>query len=177
MRLLLLSLLACTSPLFCSCVNIAGIANAAIRLATVKAIFSCIPEGTRIDTPAGTQLIESLQPGDKVIGYEGETVTILQKHSYAEDPAPERFRQIAFTNGSTVDLCDSHRIAGIQAKELVPGTNLYGLTVETVKIYGGVVRSYDLLTTDSGYRISGVPVNSMIEEMVRAARDGTIQNR
>ena len=177
MRLLLLFFLACTSTLFCSCANIAGIANAAIRLGTVKVIFSCIPEGTRIDTPAGTQLIESLQPGDKVIGYEGEAVTIIQKHSYAEDPAPKRFRRIAFTNGSTVDLCDRHRIAGIQAKELAPGTNLDGLTVDTVESYGGVGRSYDLLTTDSGYRISGVPVNSMIEEMLRAARDGTIQNR
>ena len=155
----------------------AGIVNAAFKLSTVKLIFSCIPEGTRIDTPTGTQLIESLQPGDKVIGYEGKAVTILQKHSYAEDPEPKRFRRIAFTNGSIIDLCDRHRIAGIQAKELVPGTNLDGLTVETVKIYGGVVRSYDLLTTDNGYRISGVPVNSMIEEMVKAARDGTIQNR
>lgn len=177
MRLLLLSLLTLSSILFCGCANIAGIANAAIRLGTIKVIFSCIPEGTRIDTPAGTQLIESLQPGDIVIGYEGNSVTILQKHSYAEDPASKRFRRIAFTNGSTIDLCDRHRIAGIQAKELVPGSSLGNLTVENVKIYGGVVRSYDLLTTDNGYRISGVPVNSMIEEMVKAARDGTIQSR
>ena len=33
------------------------------------------------------------------------------------------------------------------------------------------MRSYDLLTTDSGYRISGIPVNSMIEEMVNTARN------
>ncbi|MFP6872576.1 MAG: hypothetical protein VCA55_03620, partial [Verrucomicrobiales bacterium] len=114
---------------------------------------------------------------DKVIGYEGKAVAILQKHSYAEDPVPKRFLRIEFGNGAVVNICDRHRIAGIQAKALVPGTSVGGLTVETVRNYGGVVRSYDLLTTDSGYRISGVPVNSMIEEMARAARDGTIQNR
>ena len=33
----------------------------------------------------------------------------------------------------------------------------------------GETHSYDLLTEDAGYRINGVPVNSMIEEMVAAA--------
>ena len=42
---------------------------------------------------------------------------------------------------------------------------------EVVEKYGGVQRSYDLLTTDRGYRINGVPVNSMIEEMLDAARN------
>ena len=34
-----------------------------------------------------------------------------------------------------------------------------------IKWYDGVKRSYDLLTEDKGYRISGLPVDSMIEEM------------
>jgi hypothetical protein len=33
----------------------------------------------------------------------------------------------------------------------------------------GIKRSYDLLTEDEGYRIDGIPVNSMIEEMHAAA--------
>jgi len=177
MRLFLLSSLAFSSILLCGCAKITGIANAAIRLGTVKVIFSCIPEGTPIDTPKGTQPIESLQPGDRVIGYEGQSVAILQKHSYAENPEPKRFCRIKFTNGSVVTLCDMHRIAGIQARKLVPGTDLGNLTVESIKNYGGVIRSYDLLTTDSGYRISGVPVNSMIEEMAISARSGTIKER
>ena len=170
MRFALLPLIALATILSCGCTNVAGIANAAIRLGTVKVIFSCIPEGTRIDTPQGTRPIESLQPGESVIGYDGHTVPILQKHCYAEDPAPERFRRIMFNNGSAVNLCDLHRIGGIKAMDIAPGTKLFGLTVESIEKYGGVMRSYDLLTTDRGYRISGIPVNSMIDEMLNAAR-------
>lgn len=173
MRLVLLSLLASLSILSCGCANIAGIANAAVRLGTIKVIFSCIPEGTRIDTPQGARPIESLQPGETVIGYDGKAVPILQKHCYAEDPAPERFRRIMFSNGSVINLCDRHRIGGIKAMDIAPGTQLFGLRVASVEKYGGVMRSYDLLTTDSGYRISGIPVNSMIEEMVNASRNTT----
>ena len=171
MRLALLSLIACSTILSCGCTNVAGIANAAVRLGSIKMIFSCIPEGTHIDTPQGARAIESLQPGETVIGYDGKAVPVLQKHCYAEDPAPERFRRITFDNGSVINLCDSHRIAGVKAMNIAPGSNLFGLGVVSIEKYGGVVRSYDLLTTDSGYRISGIPVNSMIEEMVNTARN------
>ncbi len=35
--------------------------------------------------------------------------------------------------------------------------------------FGGVERSYDLLTGDEGYQMAGVSVNSMIQEMVEFA--------
>lgn len=171
MRLALIALIALSAILSCGCTNVAGIANAAVRLGTIKVIFSCIPEGTRIDTPQGSRTIESLQPGESVIGYDGKAVSILQKHCYAEDPSPERFRKVTFDNGSVINLCDRHRIAGIKAMDITPGSHVFGLRIASVEKYGGVVRSYDLLTTDSGYRISGIPVNSMIEEMVDTARN------
>lgn len=34
-----------------------------------------------------------------------------------------------------------------------------------IESLGGVSRSFDLLTEDAGYRIAGIPVNSMISEM------------
>ena len=55
--------------------------------------------------------------------------------------------------------------------DIEAGNNLFGSRVTNVEKYGGVQRSYDLLTTDRGYRINGVPVNSMIEEMLDAARN------
>ncbi|MCP4848044.1 MAG: hypothetical protein GY899_08880 [Verrucomicrobiaceae bacterium] len=173
MRFALLSLIALSTILSCGCTNIAGIANAAVKYATIKMIFSCIPEGTRIDTPQGARPIESLQPGESVIGYDGNAVPILQKHCYSENPAAQRFRRIVLSNGSTINLCDLHRIGGIKAMDISPGKELFGLTVERVEKYGGVMRSYDLLTTDSGYRISGIPVNSMIDEMANATRNST----
>ena len=37
------------------------------------------------------------------------------------------------------------------------------------EIYGGVEFSYDLVTEDIGYRMNGVPVNSMVQEMAELA--------
>jgi hypothetical protein len=140
-------------------------------LGIAKIMYACIPEGVEIDTPDGTCAIEELRAGDLVIGFSGEPVRVLQKHSYAEDPLPSRFFRIAFSNGAVVQLCDSHRIAGIRARELSAGVNIGGTSVKTIETYGGVERSYDLLTEDEGYRVQGIPVNSMIEEMHRAAQD------
>ena len=170
-RLALLTSIVISCILSSSCKRITGIANAAVRYGTIKAIFSCIPEGTQIDTPEGPRPIESLQAGEHVIGYDGKTVSVLQKHCYAENPIPERFRKITFENGAVVNLCDRHRIAGIKAMDIEAGNNLFGSRVTSVEKYGGVQRSYDLLTTDRGYRINGVPVNSMIEEMLDASRN------
>jgi len=144
----------------------------AISMIPVKLIFSCIPEGTAIDTPDGPKPIETLRPGDEVIGFSGKPVRIMQMHGYIEDPAGERFHEITFDNGAVVRLCDMHRIDGVRANRVMPGAQLGGQTVKFVTIYGGVERSYDLLTEDDGYRISGIPVNSMIEEMIEAAQNG-----
>ena len=82
----------------------------------------------------------------------------LQKHEYLEDPTKERFYEVEFNNGSKVNVCDMHKIKCIAAKDITED-------VLNKKVYGGVEFSYDLLTEDLGYRIDGVPVNSMIEEM------------
>lgn len=138
-------------------------------LGIAKMVFACIPEGTRIDTPEGSCAIQDLRAGDLVVGFSGKSVRILQIHAYIENPLPQRFYRIAFSNGSVVDLCDTHRIEGIRARELRPGMRLAGTSVQSTETYSGVTRSYDLLTEDKGYRIQGIPVNSMIEEMHRAA--------
>ncbi|MEM7697046.1 MAG: Hint domain-containing protein [Verrucomicrobiota bacterium] len=147
----------------------------AIALAPIKIMFACLPEGTFIDTPAGPQPVETLRAGDTVIGYDGEEVVIQQVHGYLEDPE-ETFYEIGFSNGGKVDLCGMHRIGGIRAQDLTPGDTLEVqgevFTVSSLRTYTEVQRSYDLLTTDAGYQIGGIPVNSMIVEMYEAGQTG-----
>ena len=64
-----------------------------------------------------------------------------------------------------------HRIEGVRAKDHEVDETLAGeKTINDIARFGGVTRSYDLLTEDAGYRMAGVPVNSMIEELVEVAR-------
>ena len=109
----------------------------------------------------GLFAIEDIKPGDVVIGYNGAPVKVLQKHEYLEDPSKNRFYKVKFNNGSIVDLCDMHRIKGERAKDITKD-------IASKEVYGGVEFSYDLLTEDMGYRIDGIPVNSMIEEIATA---------
>ena len=125
---------------------------------TAKIYFSCVPQGIKIDTIDGKINIEDIKPGDVVMGYNGNPVKVLQKHEYLEDPTKERFYEVAFNDGSKVNVCDMHKIKCIAAKDITED-------VLNKKVYGGVEFSYDLLTEDLGYRIDGIPVNSMIEEM------------
>lgn len=147
-----------------------GVVNGPSILQIAKFFYACIPEGTTVDTPDGSRPIEEIQAGELVIGFSGQPVRVLQKHSYAEDPEVPRFHRVEFSNGALVDLCDMHRVSGVRSRYLRPGMVVAGLTVLSSSSFGGVKRSYDLLTEDAGYRIQGVPVNSMIEEMVRATR-------
>lgn len=149
----------------------ASVLPVAAGLLPTKLIFGCIPEGTLIDTPDGPLPIELISPGASVIGFEGHPVRVLQKHGYAEDSTAKRFLRIAFENGGIVQLCDMHRLDGIRAKDLSPGYRVADQIVESIQFFDGVERSYDLLTEDAGYRISGFPVNSMIEEMIAASND------
>tara|TARA_R100001443_G_scaffold2831_1_gene9331 strand:- start:10290 stop:11807 length:1518 start_codon:yes stop_codon:yes gene_type:complete len=123
-----------------------------------KSVTVCVPKGINIDTVNGSMAIENVKPGDIVIGYNGEPTKVLQKHEYLEDPARERFYKVEFDDGAIVDVCDMHRIKGERAMDITEG-------VKSKEAYSGVEFSYDLLTEDSGYRIDGVPVNSMIPEM------------
>lgn len=131
----------------------------------MKLQFGCLPEGTMIDTPDGPVQVEQLQTGDRVIGYEGRVVVVRQLHQYQEDAAETRHLKVVFEGGAVVQLSPQHRIGGIPAKDLKPGDRVGKSVVASVQPLGGVSRSFDLLTDDAGYRIQGIPVNSMIREM------------
>ena len=135
-----------------------------VSTAITKITKKCIPKGTYIDTLEKPILIENLKPGDIVIGYDGAPVKVLQKHEYLEDPKSKRFYEVTIKDGDIkrkVNCCDQHRICGIKAIDLKENENI------KIKIYNGVKFSYDLLTEDIGYRINGVPVNTMIPEMMK----------
>ena len=133
---------------------------------STKVLFKCIPEGELIDTPEGQVAIEDIRSGDSVIGFSGEPVKVVIKHEYAENPDAERFHRFYLDNGKNFSVCDMHRIEGERSKHYNVGNSFKGgEVVEAIKVYGGVTRSYDLLTEDIGYRMSGVAVNSMIEEL------------
>jgi hypothetical protein len=146
-------------------------AKLAVPAAATKLTFACLPEGTPVDTPEGPVPIERLLPGEQVVGFDGAPVRILQVHAYAEDPAVG-FLAVEFEDGARVTLCGMHRIDGVRARELAVGEEVAGRRIARIVRRHGVERSYDLLTEDAGYRIAGVPVNSMIEEMAAAARTG-----
>jgi hypothetical protein len=149
------------------CGLVRDVVRSALPLAAVKFRFSCIPEHTLIDTPRGSRPIEELKPGNLVVGYAGQPVKILQKHAYLEDQEAV-FLRIEFEDGAEIDLCEKHRVAGVPAGSLHIGQRLEQRVVKKITCHRGVCRSYDLLTEDEGYRIQGVPVNSMIEEMYAA---------
>lgn len=131
-----------------------------------KVFMACIPGGELIDTPEGQVAIEDIRSGDSVIGFSGEPVKVLIKHEYAENPEAERFHRFYLDNGKDFSVCDMHRIEGERSMDYNVGNSFKGgEVVEAIAVYGGVTRSYDLLTEDIGYRMSGVAVNSMIEEL------------
>jgi hypothetical protein len=152
--------------------NISGMIGSiggGVATAAAKAMFFCIPKGVKIDTPNGSIEIEKLNTGDEVIGYDGSIVNINQKHEYKENPKAKRFLEITFNDNSTIDLCDMHRIEDKRSKEYKVGDTINNKVITNIKLYDGIETSYDLLTSDKGYRISGISVNSMIEEMMFTA--------
>lgn len=150
-------------PLLPSC-NLIG---SALGLGLAKLRFGCIPEGTSIDTPHGPIRIEQLKTGDAVIGFDGQPTAITQIHQYRENPNSSHYLTIHFSNGSIVSASPRHRIDGIPAENLRIGDTSGSQTVTQIQSKYHVSRSFDLLTEkDTGYRISGIPVNSMIEEML-----------
>lgn len=153
------------------CGPILQLVGTAMPLAAAKLPFACLAEGTMVDTPSGPRRIERLQAGDWVAGYSGSPVRILQKHCYLED-STTLFLRIGFDDGAAVELCGMHRLAGIRAHKLLLGQTLAGRKITAISSRSGVTRSFDLLTEDAGYRIDGLPVNSMIEELHAAAARG-----
>ncbi|MEM9280389.1 MAG: Hint domain-containing protein [Verrucomicrobiota bacterium] len=162
---------------FSACGLVGSAVGTALAIAPLKIAFACLPEGTEIDTPSGPKMIETLRAGDWVIGFEGEPAEIKQIHGYLEDAENADFYKISFSNGSEVDLCSMHRIDGIRAMNLKVGSRVRGgHSVTEIEIYRGVERSYDILTTDRGYQIGGISVDSMIDEMYEAGRSGNIED-
>ena len=133
--------------------------------ASIKVAMLCIPEGETITTDEGEKSIDEIAPGDTVVGYNGEQTTVLQKHIYKEDPEAVRFVRFTLKDGGTFAVCDKHRVEGKPAGEYVIGSRVGGSEIVSLELFGGVNVSYDLLTEDAGYQMSGVPVNSMIEEL------------
>ncbi len=137
-----------------------------LNLGLLKLQFGCVPQGVSIDTAAGPVRIENLKTGDTLIGYNGSQTRITQIHQYQEDPATSRYVSVSFSNGATVSVSAHHRIAGTPAAQLRIGDTCGSDTVTAIGEMHGVSRSFDLLTEDPGYRIGGIPVNSMIAEML-----------
>lgn len=157
------------TALFLSACNLIGpLINVALPVAAAKITFGCVPEHGMIDTPSGPQEIGHLRNGDTVIGFSGAPVRILQHHAYTESP-DQKFWQISFNDGSTVTVSGKHRIAGVPAADLSIGQSLASRKVTAISHRTGVKHSFDLVTEDAGYRINGVPVNSMVNEMAKAA--------
>ena len=132
---------------------------------SVKGMMACIPEGTKIDTFVGEIAIEDIKVGDFVRGLDNKKDEVLQVHQYKEDPKPVRFVTITFDGWRKVNCCDKHRISGKRAEDYRLQDDVGNREITSVEWYNGVNRSYDLLTASGGYRINGVPVNTMIPEM------------
>ena len=149
----------------------ASATKTAAAIGAVGNVFSkvfklCIPEGELIDTPEGQVAIEDIRSGDSVIGFSGKPVKVLIKHEYVENPEAERFHRFYLDSGENFSVCDMHRIEGEHSMDYNVGNSFKGgEVIEHISVYGGVTRSYDLLTEDIGYRMSGVSVNSMIDEL------------
>lgn len=149
----------------CLALSSCNLLGTAAGLGLMKLQFGCLVEGSVIDTPAGPVAVETLKTGDKITGFRGSEVVIRQIHQYDEDPAATRHLVVTFESGTEIRLSGRHRIAGIPAGKLATGDRIEDDVVASVRPLAGVSRSYDLLTEDEGYRIGGIPVNSMIAEM------------
>ena len=143
-----------------------GIGSAIGGIATAKAFMMCIPSGEFIDTIDGKKLIDEILPNDKIIGFNGHEVIVLQKHSYGENPEIERFVKIQFDDNSSISLCDKHKVNNIESQDVKVGDCINKKTVVSIEFFGGVEISYDLLTSDRGYQMSGISVNSMIPDLI-----------
>jgi hypothetical protein len=132
---------------------------------SVKIALACMPGYQCIDTPNGPVPIQDLRGGDYVIGYDNTVKRIEQLCSYVENPETE-FLEFTLADGGSITVCGPHKILDIPAREWVVGSEMNGVPIISIGKVTGVTTSYDLLTDVGGYRIAGVPVNSMIPEMI-----------
>ena len=99
------------------------------------------------------------------MGLDNKKDEVLQVHQYKEDPKPARFATITFDGWRKVNCSDKHRISNKRAEDYKLQDEVGNREVTSIDRYNGVSRSFDLLTATGGYRINGVPVNTMIPEM------------
>ena len=150
--------------------NILGPAIGGVAAKGLGALFglpipSCMPGDQCIDTPTGPKAIKDLKGGDAVIGYDGNVAFIAQACSWNQDPL-RTFLTITREDGSSFTVCDDHKVMGIPAMEWVEGAELAGSKIKAIEKTTGLLTSYDILTNQGGYRINGIPVNSMIPEII-----------
>lgn len=143
---------------------------------TVKIAMACMPGYQAIDTPNGPVPIENLRGGDYVIGYDNTVKRIEQLCSYVENPETE-FLKFALADGGSITVCGPHKILDIPAREWLVGSEMNGVQIVSITKVTGVTTSYDLMTNVGGYRIAGIPVNSMIPEMIAQTIEQVLLNR
>ena len=146
--------------------NLAGSGlQVAGTVVATKIMFTCMPGYQCIDTPNGPVPIQDLRGGDYVIGYDNTVKRIEQLSSYVENPETEFF-EFTLADGGKITVCGPHKILDIPAREWVVGAEMNGVPIVSIGKVTGITTSYDLMTDIGGYRIAGVPVNSMIPEMI-----------
>ena len=135
------------------------------KMATAGGGGTCIPKGTTIDMADGDKApIEKIEAGDLVIGMDGRETEVQQIHQYKQTPNA-KFVTITFDNGSKVNCSHDHMINNKRARNYILNDKIGSRKVTNVVFYMGVEKSYDIITTTGGYRIEGIPVNTMIPEM------------
>jgi hypothetical protein len=143
---------------------------------SVKIAMACMPGDQAIDTPNGPVPIQDLRGGDYVIGYDNTVKRIEQLCSYVEKPETE-FLKFSLSDGGSITVCGPHKILDIPAREWLVGSEMNGVPIVSITKVTGVTTSYDLMTDIGGYRIAGVPVNSMIPEMIAQTIEQVLLNR
>jgi hypothetical protein len=81
------------------------------------------------------------------------------------------------SDGGSITVCGPHKILDIPAREWLVGSEMNGVPIVSITKVTGVTTSYDLMTDIGGYRIAGVPVNSMIPEMIAQTIEQVLLNR
>jgi hypothetical protein len=143
---------------------------------SVKIAMACMPGDQAIDTPNGPVPIQDLRGGDYVIGYDNTVKRIEQLCSYVEKLETE-FLKFALADGGSITVCGPHKILDIPAREWLVGSEMNGVPIVSITKVTGVTTSYDLMTDVGGYRIAGIPVNSMIPEMIAQTIEQVLLNR
>lgn len=140
--------------------------GAGATLGAAKLFVMCLPGHTVVETADGSQPIQDLA-ADTILA---DGSQVFYKAAYA--PQETIFVRLEFEDGTSVETCDAHLVAGrpMVAWEVgeTPGDKRIRARTVTVRREP----TYDILTTalDGGYTCQGVRVASMIPLMHRLAQ-------